>query len=465
MKLETKVGLFVTLGIAFLFALTTQVNNFKMFEPKGYKVFAYIDSVDGLEKNAKVKANGMTIGNVENFELDKNKVVVSLIIFDSIKIPTNSVVSLKQESMLGVKYFDIAFGNSNEFLKAGDFLFESSKMASFDETSNSINDAAKDFKVFIKRLDDLIAQNQNNFTQMITNFNQVGAEFKQTGKLLNERLPTIFDKFVSVEDNIIHAADKFGNMSSEFKQTGEIINKDLPIILTKFQKAEDNFNGMIEENRGSLKSAIKNIDSAFGEINTSAKKVGSAFDKLDTYLGSTTQSQLEVGFHNEYMTRDGYNKVYFGVDYSPKPTIHYLVDLISSDDYRDDGTGKPKTTPLHEKGRTLISAQYGKDFNDLRLRAGIIESTGGLGADYFMKNKKLMASIDAYDFNAHNDIRGSNVHLKTGLKYNYMKHVNIYGGYDNILNPKGANVSFGVGVNFIDQDLKYLLGSSAGLAK
>lgn len=467
MKLETKVGLFVAFGLVFMFALTTQVNSFKLFNPDGYPIYSYIGSVDGLEQNAKVKANGMTIGSVESFELDKKRVIVSLKIHNGIKIPTNSVASLKQESMLGVKYFDISLGDSADVLNPNDFLFESKRMASFDETSNTINDAAGEFNIFIKKLNQLIDDNQKNFNEMIANFNQVGKEFKQTGQLLNAKLPTILDKFVTVEDNIVGAADKFGAMSSEFKQTGEIINKDLPVLLTKFEKAEDHFNGMMEENRANLKSAIKNIDNAFDEINTSAKKVGNAFDKLDTYLSSTTQSQLGVAFHNEYMVRDGYNKVYFGVDYSPKPTIHYLVDLVSADDYRDDGTNTstPKTTKLHQKGRTLVSAQYAKDFNDLRLRAGIIESTGGVGADYTFANKKLTSSLDVFDFNAYNDVRGTKPHVKASVKYNLMKHVNVYGGYDNVLNSKASNLNFGLGVNFVDQDLKYLIGSSGGFVK
>ena len=460
MKLETKVGLFVALGIAFLFALTTQVNNFRMFEKEGYKVYAYLDSVDGLEINAKVKSKGFEIGFIDKFELDKQKVIVSMIIREDVKIPINSVASVKQESMLGVKYLDILFGDSAETLRPNDFIFESKKYATFDETSNSINDAAVDFKGFISRLDALIAKNQENFTQMITNFNQVGREFSQTGKLINERLPGLFGRFDNVGNDVSIAANKFGNMGSEFKQTGEIINKDLPTILTKFQKAEDSFQGVMDDNRKTLKSAIANIDSAFAEINSTAKKVSGAFEKLDTYLASTTQSEMSVNFRNEYMLKDGYNKVHFGIDYSPKPTIHYLVDLISSDDYR-----LGQQTDLHEKSRALVSAQYGKDFNNLRLRAGVIESTGGVGFDYNLKNKKYTISGDAYDFNAYNDARGKNPHVRANLKYNYMKHVDVYAGVDNILNKNATNATFGLGINFIDQDLKYLIGSAGGLAK
>ncbi|MBI3873592.1 MAG: MCE family protein, partial [Arcobacter sp.] len=168
-----------------------------------------------------------------------------------------------------------------------------------------------------------------------------------------------------------------------------------------------------------------------------------------------------------HMSKDNYNKSYFGVDYSPKPTIHYLVDLAATNDYRDDGTNtnSPKTTKLHEKGRTLVSAQYGKDFGQTRLRGGIIDSTGGFGADYFTANKKLKFSLEAYDFNAYNDVRGNKTHLKSYLSYTVKKHIQLYTGDDNFLNPEAKNIFFGLGVKFEDDDLKYLIGSSASSIK
>ena len=167
------------------------------------------------------------------------------------------------------------------------------------------------------------------------------------------------------------------------------------------------------------------------------------------------------------MKKDSYNKSYFGLDYSPKPTIHYLLDIVSTDDYTDDGTGTstPKTTKIHQKGKTLISAQYGKDLGNLRLRYGLMESRGGVGADYFMQNKKIKLSFDAYDFNAYNDVRGDKAHLKAQLEYIMKKHIQLYCGYDNFLNKDAKTVYFGLGVKFEDDDLKYLLGSSASVIK
>lgn len=478
MKAETKVGLFVIVGLLMLFGLTTQVGTFKFGKKDGYPIYIEIPDASGIELNAKVKSRGIDIGTVEDLTLKRDLVGIGLLINKDIKIPLNSIVSIKQESMLGVKYVDIEFSKDGEYAKSSDILSNTRTYASFDQTSDSVNEAAKKVDKFMARLDNLVARNEKNFSELIYNFKVAGAEFKETGRMINAKLPKVLDNFegvgsefkqtgVMVNEKLPKVLDKFESVGGEFETTGKTINAKLPPVMDKFTKIEDTVQGVLDENRETLKSAIQNVDTAFVGVNKASVKVESSFDKLDKYLSSATKSTLGVEAKVEHISKDNYNKSYFGVDYSPKPTIHYLGDIIASDDYRDDGTGTatPKTTPLHQKGRTLFSAQYGKDFGDTRVRGGIIESTGGFGADYFMLNKKLKLSLESFDFNAYNDVRGNKAHLKSYLSYTMKKHIQVYTGYDNFLNPEGKNLFFGLGVKFEDDDLKYLIGSSAASIK
>jgi len=475
MKIETKVGLFVIVGFLMLFGLTTQVGTFKFGKKDGYPIYVEIPDASGIELNAKVKSRGIDIGTVENLTLKRDLVGIALLINKDIKVPLNSIVSIKQESMLGVKYVDIEFSKDGEYAKSSDILSNTKTYASFDQTSDSVNEAAKKVDKFMARLDNLVARNEKNIGELIYNFKVASAEFRETGRMINAKLPKVLDNFegvgsefkqtgVMVNEKLPKVLDKFENVGSEFETTGKIINEKLPPFMDKFTKIEDTVQGVLDENRETLKSAIKNVDTAFVGVNKASVKVESSFDKLDKYLGSTTKSTLGIEAKVEHMAKDSYNKSYFGLDYSPKPTIHYLADIIATDDYRGAG-GIPKTTPLHTKGRTMFSAQYGKDFGNARLRGGIIESTGGFGADYFALNKQLKFSLDAFDFNAYNDVRGNNAHLKSHLTYTMKKHIQLYTGYDNFLNTQGKNIFFGVGVKFQDDDLKYLIGSSAASIK
>ncbi len=112
----------------------------------------------------------------------------------------------------------------------------------------------------------------------------------------------------------------------------------------------------------------------------------------------------------------------------------------------------------------LLSAQYGKRFDDLLFRIGIIENQGGAGIDYFALNDTLKLSTNISDFNAVNDVRGSNLNLTTTMRYQFFKHINFYLSGNNLLNTHANSVSVGVGVSFVDDDLKNLLGTAASSA-
>jgi len=461
MSKESKVGLFFIIGILMLFGLSTQVGNFKFGSNENmYVLKAKLPNVSGLEKNAKIKSRGLQIGYIDELKLNTHDVVLTLKINNNIKIPKDSLLSIEQESLLGVKYLNIKFSVNNNFVNKNELLSNAKQYASMDETTTNISNVAKTLDKFIIRLDKLVATNEQNINKLIINFNDtvlefkdVGTEFKLTGKSINKTLPNIMTKFITLENRYIALADRFN-------KTGKIINDKLPAILTKFETLEDGVNDIVTNNKKRIEVTLDSINDAFVSVDEASKSVNNAVKKVDKYLDSTTKSVLKIGFAGEYANNDEDSKTVFSIDYSPKKDTNYLIDLVSTNDYRQDDSGNIASTSLHEKGRTLYTVQYAKKYDNIRYRAGIIENTGGVGVDY-IKNKNLKLSLDAYDFNAYNDARGNKPHVKTTIKYNTDNNLQFYTGYDNMLNKKADNIIFGVGVQFKDDDLKYFLGSMA----
>jgi phospholipid/cholesterol/gamma-HCH transport system substrate-binding protein len=461
MSKESKVGLFFVVGILMLFALSTQVGSLKYgSNDNTYTLKAKLPNVSGLEKNAKIKSRGMQIGYIEDLKLNVDDVILVLKINKETKIPKDSILTIEQESLLGVKYLNIKFSNNTNYLSTNGYLVNTKEYSSMDETTTNISNVAKTLDKFIIRLDNLVATNEQNINKLLINFNdtvlefkEVGKEFKQTGKTINQTLPSIMNKFSILEDRYITLANRFD-------KTGKIINNKLPAILTKFETLEDGVNDIVANNKKRIEVTLDSINDAFVSVNEASKSVTGAVKKVDKYLDSTTKSVLNIGFVGEYAKNDEDSKTIFSIDYSPKKDTSYLIDLVSTNDYRQDSIGNIASTKLHEKGRTLYTVQYAKKYDKIRYRAGIIENTGGVGIDYY-KNKNLKLSLDAYDFNAYNDARGDKPHLKTVLKYKTDNNLQFYTGYDNMLNRKADNIVFGVGVEFKDDDLKYFLGSMA----
>ncbi|NPA61839.1 MAG: MCE family protein, partial [Epsilonproteobacteria bacterium] len=228
-------------------------------------------------------------------------------------------------------------------------------------------------------------------------------------------------------------------------------------VMDKLSRLEDNLNNTIENNSSRLNRALTSVDGFFSSGTET-------IDKVDRYLDSLTKSELHVEMRSDQMFDEGgYSRTKFDLALKPDPTRYYILGLTSSpsfkadDRYENGYIGSRK----HESGEFFISAQYGKRFDDLLFRVGIIENSGGFGVDYFKFNDRLKFSADIYDFNAVNDIRGDNPNLTTTVRYQFFKHINSYFSANNLLNSRASSFSVGVGISFMDNDLKNILGAAA----
>ena len=482
MKLEVKIGVFVFLGLLSLFILSMQINSFSNFGVDNkYPIYAYIDDATGLRKNARVKMIGVNVGQVVSKHLEGDKVKLELMINNDVKIPANSLLSLSQDSMLGEKYVKIIPLKSEQFIQKNGVIKKYQKVASFNEAIDSINSAAQEFKNVALKLNQTIDENTTKNIQLIVeNFkestillkkmlNENRDSLKGTVNGANTMLATINEKLPKIMENVEFLTSEFkktgtivngklpqimahlDELTYQFKETGKSINKKLPILMTKLEKIEDNTTSILEENKDGLKNAISSADEFFG---TGAK----TFNKLDDYFSSLQQTELDVEIGSYYMMNDNYMQTRGEIAYRPKPDKYYIMGITATNDWSDPSQFNAK----HQKTKTYLTAELGKRYNNLLLRGGLIESTGGVGVDYFMYNDKLRVKTDLYDFNAVNDVRGDNAHLRVEARYLTLQHLNFYAGVDNILNKDSLNLFLGVGIGFKDDDLKTILGSSGG---
>jgi len=227
--------------------------------------------------------------------------------------------------------------------------------------------------------------------------------------------------------------------------------------MDKFVRLEDNLNDVVVSNKKNLSSALTSVDGFFTEGKSTIKKV-------DDYLDSIIKSELSVEMRADEVYDDGgYSKTHLNLTLKPDPSRYYLLGVSSGPSFESDSSyarGFEGNTK-HKTGKFLLSAQYGKRFDDLLFRIGIIENQGGAGVDYFAMNDTLKMSVNMSDFNAVNDVRGSNPNLTTTMRYQFFKHINAYVSGNNLLNSRANSVSAGIGVSFVDNDLKNLLGTAA----
>jgi phospholipid/cholesterol/gamma-HCH transport system substrate-binding protein len=122
--LEVGTGLFVLLGFAALFFLTTQLpsSGLSFGNEPGYRVSARFDNVGDLKTGSPVSMAGVRIGRVESirFDPDDYRAVVDLrIAYEFDRIPEDSDASIQTQGLLGGKYVGIGPGGSDVYLEEG----------------------------------------------------------------------------------------------------------------------------------------------------------------------------------------------------------------------------------------------------------------------------------------------------------------------------------------------------------
>ena len=493
MKTEAKVGLFITLSLLFLFGLLSQLSSFDNLFQKGYPISAKINDGSGLKDKAKVKLKGVDIGYVEKVTLLDNDVVTKLMIDEGVKIPTDSIIIISQDSLLGGKFLDIKPGTSTDVLMPNALLAKEEKVSSIADASTAADEAFQEIKFLVHDLRDIFnSGGKSDIQETLANLREFS---KLLASISKEDDQTIHEILVNANKSLANAnstIDKFAVMSEEitktskeFSKVGQGINRDLPAImarldsitkyldsvsstldsklptaLDKFVKLEDNLNETIEGNKDKLSSALTSVDGFFSNSTETMQKV-------DKYLDGMIKSELHVEMRSDEVYDDGgYSRSHINLTLKPDPSRYYMIGVSSGPSFEADSkfdrgyAGNKK----HESGEFLLSAQYGKRFDDLLFRVGLIEGQGGFGIDYFALNDTLKVSANMFDFNAVNDIRGDNLNLSTTIRYQFFKHINAYVSANNILNKSANSVSAGLGVSFIDNDLKNLVGMAASTA-
>ena len=113
-SVELGTGLFVLLGFAALFFLTTQTTGSDSFSGgEAYTVSARFDNVGSLKERAPVAMSGVTIGRVRTVEFDPEglEAVVTFEIDDKFsQIPEDSDASILTAGLLGSQYIGLQAG-------------------------------------------------------------------------------------------------------------------------------------------------------------------------------------------------------------------------------------------------------------------------------------------------------------------------------------------------------------------
>ena len=122
--LEMMVGLFMIVGFCAFGYLALQLGEVS-FLTRGstYVINAEFDNVAGVKKGASVQVAGVVVGSVAAVTLgDDDVAVLALKLENSLKVPVDSMASVKSQGIIGDKYIQLSLGGDEGLFKPGQVL-------------------------------------------------------------------------------------------------------------------------------------------------------------------------------------------------------------------------------------------------------------------------------------------------------------------------------------------------------
>lgn len=489
---EAKVGIFVLIGIILLVYMSLRVGGIQFGREEGYEISIRLDSSAGLDKDAPVRVAGVEIGRIKDIALQNNKAKVTMRIHPDVKIGKDFTAVLKTKGLLGERYVELIPGSPNApSLEPGGELTRITTYTDIDKLIGILGDAAADIKKatesignvlggsegqaslkkiitniedITKRLDNIVKTNDEKFGRIMSNLEVFSEDLKGRGPDIIKGLKAVADNLNQViAENKDTLKDGFGNLKSATQKLGETMDT--------INRLAKNIEPKIDDSVNTVNSIVRKIDKGEGTLGklVNDTSVHDNFNKtltgINSYLGRVESFKTFIGYRGEYLFDSSDTKSYLSLKFQPKADKYYLIEVI--DDPRGKrrtettettvGTTATTTKEVKTSDSLKFSVQVAKRFKDLTLRGGIIESTGGVGMDYYMFKDRIRFTFEAFDFD-----KKRNPHLKAGLILNLNKYFLVAAGYDDFVSKlKLASPYLGIGLHFEDEDIKYIL-SSAG---
>jgi phospholipid/cholesterol/gamma-HCH transport system substrate-binding protein len=132
-NVELFVGLFLIAGFLSFLYLAIRLGEVEIFSTGDYTVKARFASVSGLKLAAVVEIAGVPVGKVKSISLDKGQAVVEMQISSKLKLPEDSIASIRTMGIIGDKYIKISLGGSDNDIHPGGWITETESSVDLEE--------------------------------------------------------------------------------------------------------------------------------------------------------------------------------------------------------------------------------------------------------------------------------------------------------------------------------------------
>jgi phospholipid/cholesterol/gamma-HCH transport system substrate-binding protein len=201
MGTETKVGIFVLLGIIVLAFMTVTVGKFHLGKEAGYRVHVLFDSAAGVVKNSPVRIAGVHVGKVERISLERGQAKVVLRIPPGVHLYEDAKAYLRSEGLLGERYIEIFPGSEEEpRLKEEGLIQQGAPPVSIEQVLSRLSGIGENFEAVLQPLGQLLREiDSEKVKNMTSNFESFSRDLPHLTADARETLGNLKDISTKLE--------------------------------------------------------------------------------------------------------------------------------------------------------------------------------------------------------------------------------------------------------------------------
>lgn len=303
---EIKVGIFTIIGITLL---VFGYNFLKGFNPlRGYnKYYVVYDNVSGIVKSTQVTINGLKVGQVEEIgmlrEGDPTKILVTLILENSIKLPVGTTASISSQGLLGSTDIVVVPAAGTTYLNNKDTLiagYEESLTGVIQKVIPPLKEKSEQVLVTLDKVllsinkifDSTSTKNLTNgiddLSGTLRNMRSITARFDKLTEEENAKLKSMFENIESITRNLKNNNEAIASaMKNIAKITDSVAAADLTATINHTRTVMKEFSvtlDKINRGEGSL-GKLANDSSLYANINTTSEELTSLMKDMQAYPG------------------------------------------------------------------------------------------------------------------------------------------------------------------------------------
>lgn len=499
-----RVGLLVLASAVFLFVFFSFAKKGGLSQREALPVFAYFRDASGLSRKSRVQIAGISVGEISDIVLQGGRAKVSLKVRRDVNLREDAALTKRSESLLGDYVLDLFPGTD-----AAPTMPDNGEIKHVIDTQgveaifNSLGQITADIQAVTSSLREVFggAKGEGSLQRIVENLGKLSETFNQSVRESAEKLSAILKNFEGVSGDVRDMTQGEEHSVRQIVSNINDITRDVRDVVGTLKRSIDTSDGGVEEGLASVRQMVDHLDHSLSNLEQITQRVNEGKGTVGTLLSDErlgqklsetvedvsdfasrlTRLQIEVGLRSEYLVSQGSSKNSLGIRLIPRPDKYYLIELV------DDPRGFVDTQivqrnppdlnqPVTQVQRVTrdqlkFSAQFAKRYYFTTLRFGIIESTGGVGADLHFFHDSLSFKMDAFNFAAQ-ELRYPR--LRAAIRIQAFQHLFASVGVDDILNRQirdsatnkliaGRDLFFGAGVFFTDDDLKAVLTVSPSL--